>query len=118
MNQIGFNMAKEDTMNAIGFQASAEASQNSEHSEEREYSLVVRKEGVVRLNGGEESELAFAMCLWGTDEVAGVGLHTPDGPKALVGHLAMLLIHDKLLRTMLADACRTAELLAAARGEE
>ena len=106
-------------MNTIGFQASVVATpQDKEADAPREYSLVVREDSVARVLGDAESDLAFACCLWGSDEGAGVGLHLPNGPKALAGHLAMILVHDKTLRTVLFDACRAAELIAAARGED
>lgn len=104
-------------MKSIGFQASAlEEGRASEASSGEEYSLVVRQGSVVRFDGDSESELSFAMCIWGEDDRAGLGIHAPSGPKALVGHLAMLLAQNAILRTMLNDACRTAELLAAAEG--
>ena len=107
-------------MNTIGFQASAseESPEQKQSVSKDETSLVVREGGVIRRNGADESELSFAVCLWGEEEGVRVGLHAPNGAKAMVGRLAMLLAHDEILRAMLTDACHTADLLAAAQGEE
>ena len=56
--------------------------------------------------------------MWGGGNSAGVGLHAPDGLKAMVARLAMLLAHDEDLRAMVTDACHVAELLASTQEKE